>query len=48
MSNTQVIIKELPQGELTPDHFEVRNGEMPTCDDDGLVVKTLLMICLWR
>ncbi len=43
MTNTQVIIKELPQGELTPDHFEVRSGEMPTCADDGLVVKTLLM-----
>ena len=43
MTNTQVIIKELPQGELTQDHFEVCGGEMPTCADDGLVVKTLLM-----
>ena len=43
MSNTQVIIKELPQGELTHDHFDVRKGEMPTCADDGLVVKTILM-----
>lgn len=43
MSNTQVIIKELPQGELTQDLFEVRNGEMPTCAADGLVVKNILM-----
>lgn len=43
MTNTQVIIKELPQGELTHDHFEVRAGEMPICAEDGLVVKTILM-----
>lgn len=43
MTNTQVIIKELPQGELTHDHFEVRKGETPVCADDGLVVKTILM-----
>ena len=43
MANTQVIIKELPQGELTHDHFEVRAGEMPTCADGGLVVRNILM-----
>lgn len=43
MANTQVIIKELPQGELTHDHFEVREGEMPTCGEGQLVVKNILM-----
>lgn len=43
MANTQVIIKELPQGELTHDHFEVRAGEMPTCGEGQLVVKNILM-----
>ena len=43
MSNTQVVIKELPQGELTHDHFEVQSGEMPTCAEGGLVVRNILM-----
>ncbi len=43
MVNTQVIIKELPQCELTHDHFEVRAGEMPTCGEGQLVVKNILM-----
>jgi NADPH-dependent curcumin reductase CurA len=41
--NRQVVIRELPQGELTNDHFELRDGEMPAIADGEIRIKTVLM-----
>jgi len=43
MSNKQVIIRELPQGELTNDHFAVVDGEVPEISDGQVRVRTILM-----
>lgn len=44
-SNTvrQVILKQTPQGELTEDHFEMRETPMPKINDGQALVKTILM-----
>jgi NADPH-dependent curcumin reductase CurA len=41
--NRQIVVKELPQGALTQDHFELREAEMPTAPEDGIVIRTILM-----
>ncbi|WP_416897542.1 MAG: NADP-dependent oxidoreductase [Minwuia sp.] len=41
--NRQVVIRELPRGELTNDHFELRDGEMPAAGEGEVVVRTILM-----
>lgn len=41
--NRQVVVRELPQGALTEEHFELREAEMPTAPEDGLVIRTILM-----
>lgn len=42
-TNRQVIIRKLPQGQLTADHFELREGEMPSAGDGQAVGRTMLM-----
>lgn len=42
-SNRQVVIRELPKGELTNDHFELRDGEMPQPGEGEAVIRTVLM-----
>ena len=41
--NRQVIIRELPKGELTNAHFELRRGEMPGIGAGEALVRTVLM-----
>lgn len=41
--NRQVIIRELPKGELTEDHFELREAEMPAAGAGEVLVRTILM-----
>lgn len=41
--NRQVVIRELPQGELKPEHFERRESEMPSLAEGEVLVKTILM-----
>ncbi|WP_417515439.1 NADP-dependent oxidoreductase [Minwuia sp.] len=41
--NRQVVIRELPKGELTNDHFELVDGEMPGVDEGQVRVRTILM-----
>lgn len=41
--NTQVIIRELPDGALTVEQFETRQAEKPTIADGEILVRTILM-----
>ncbi|MEM9059509.1 MAG: NADP-dependent oxidoreductase [Pseudomonadota bacterium] len=41
--NRQVVVRELPQGALTQDNFEMREAELPAASEDGLVIRTILM-----
>jgi NADPH-dependent curcumin reductase CurA len=41
--NKQVVVKELPQGQLGREHFELQTVDMPSPDDGELLVKTILM-----
>lgn len=41
--NREVIIRELPKGALTQDHFELRQGEMPEIGEGEALVRTILM-----
>lgn len=41
--NRQIIIKELPEGNLTEAHFELRSGEMPIIEAGQALIKTRLM-----
>ncbi|MEX0287027.1 MAG: NADP-dependent oxidoreductase [Paracoccaceae bacterium] len=43
MSNTQVIIHELPKGELTEGHFNIQSGERPVPGEGEVLLKTILM-----
>jgi len=42
-SNRQVIVQELPTGELTKEHFAYRDGEIPTIGDGEALGRTILM-----
>ncbi len=41
--NRQVIVRELPKGALTRDHFELRAADMPTVGAGEALVRTILM-----
>lgn len=41
--NRQIIVRELPKGELTEEHFELRETEMPSIEDGEVLVRTILM-----
>lgn len=41
--NRQVIVRELPKGALTQDHFELREAEMPAIGAGEALVHTILM-----
>lgn len=41
--NRQIVVRELPKGALTQDHFELRTGEMPVVPEDGVVIRNILM-----
>jgi NADPH-dependent curcumin reductase CurA len=41
--NRQIIVRELPAGDLTVDHFEPRDGDMPTLEDGQVMLRTILM-----
>lgn len=41
--NRQIIIRELPEGNLTEAHFELRSGEMPIIEAGQALIKTRLM-----
>lgn len=43
MINRQVIVQELPKGELTQDHFALQDSEMPVPGEGEVLVRTLLM-----
>ena len=40
-TNQQVIIDQLPQGKLEASNYRLEQGEVPTCPEGGVVVKTL-------
>ncbi|MGC1442751.1 MAG: NADP-dependent oxidoreductase [Burkholderiaceae bacterium] len=42
-TNRQVVIRELPQGELTTAHFETRDADIPTIGSGQALVRTILM-----
>ena len=42
-TNRQITVRELPQGALSQDNFELREAEMPTAPEDGVVIRTILM-----
>jgi NADPH-dependent curcumin reductase CurA len=41
--NRQIIVRELPQGELTEAHFEMHEGDMPSAGDGEVLVRTILI-----
>lgn len=43
MKTRQIIVRELPQGALTPDHFELSETELPAVGENELLVRTILM-----
>jgi NADPH-dependent curcumin reductase CurA len=43
MRTRQVIVKELPKGSLSEDHFEMSEAELPTVQDGEVLVRTILM-----
>jgi NADPH-dependent curcumin reductase CurA len=42
-NNRQVIVRELPQGQLSPEHFETVDGPMPVAEPGQVVIRTILM-----
>jgi NADPH-dependent curcumin reductase CurA len=43
MKTRQVIVKELPVGELTQGHFEMSEAELPAVQDGEILLRTILM-----
>lgn len=43
MENRQIIVRELPKGELTTGHFEARTAPMPTAGQGEVLLRTILM-----
>jgi NADPH-dependent curcumin reductase CurA len=41
--NRQIIVKELPQGELRVEHFEMRDTPAPTLQPGEVLIRTILM-----
>ena len=39
----QVVVRELPQGALTPDHFEMREATLPAPGEGQALIRTILM-----
>lgn len=42
-TNREVIVTTLPEGTLTPEHFEMREGAMPVAGEGEAVIRTILM-----
>ncbi len=43
MTNRQIVITSLPEGALTPDHYELRETEMPVPADGEALLRVILM-----
>ncbi|THH36704.1 NADP-dependent oxidoreductase [Aliishimia ponticola] len=43
MSNRQIIVAELPQGELTESHYKLQDAPMPEPGDGEVLLRTVLM-----
>lgn len=43
MPNTQILIRELPKGNLEPDHFQKTDGEIPQAGPGDVLLKVILM-----
>ena len=43
MTNRRIVITELPQGTLTPDHFRLEDAPMPVPGDGEVLLRTILM-----
>ncbi|MEX0367028.1 MAG: NADP-dependent oxidoreductase, partial [Ruegeria sp.] len=43
MSNRQIVVASLPQGALSPEHFELQETPMPTPQDGEVLLRTILM-----
>jgi len=41
--NRQIIVRELPKGQLTPAHFDLREADRPAPADGEVLVRTILM-----
>ena len=43
MSNRQIIVDQLPEGALTPEHFRLEDAAMPEAGDGEVMLRTILM-----
>ncbi|HCT32453.1 MAG TPA: NADP-dependent oxidoreductase, partial [Sulfitobacter sp.] len=43
MTNTQIVIAELPSDSLTPAHFKQTTADMPVAGDGQVLLKVILM-----
>lgn len=41
--NRQIVVRDLPQGDLTVDEFELREGAMPSIDKGEALIRTILI-----
>lgn len=42
-TNRQILLAETPRGKLEESHFEMRTGEVPTLEDEQVLVRNLLL-----
>ena len=40
MDNRQIVLEQIPQGKLTPQHFRLQTTPAPTPGDGGVLVRT--------
>ncbi|MGH6999433.1 MAG: NADP-dependent oxidoreductase, partial [Phenylobacterium sp.] len=40
MDNRQIVLEQIPQGKLTPEHFRMQTAPAPTPDDGQVLVRT--------
>jgi hypothetical protein len=41
--NKQIVVRELPEGDLEESHFELRDGDLPSISDGEALVRTILI-----
>ena len=43
MTNRQIVVAELPKGELTPENFKLTETAMPTTGEGEVLLRVILM-----
>ncbi len=41
--NSQIFVRDLPKGDLTEDHFELRTGDLPAIGEGEAIIRTILI-----